>query len=169
MPESNKVNQRVKKTVYETAQKVGALINLLDVRLVYQDVRLGNLKSCQAEVSVGHGCATRRDIENKQIRIDANFQFELREKDQQGGEPMAFIRAVFALCYYIESVETVSDEEAQAFGSTSGSVTAWPYWREMLYSTMARMGLQPITLPSFRVAADSDEPTVESTATQQPA
>jgi preprotein translocase subunit SecB len=33
----------------------------------------------------------------------------------------------------------------------NGVFHVWPYWREMVQNTLARMGLPPLILPVFRV------------------
>lgn len=60
------------------------------------------------------------------------------------------IRATFALTYTLKESNKVTPEMAQAFGEVNGAYNAWPFWREFVYSTMARMGLPPLVMPVFR-------------------
>jgi hypothetical protein len=168
MNPSEKIVQKIPKAVLDKGAKVGEFINLCDVRLIFQEARLGNLKPCPAVATVGHGCKAARHAEQGQIHVEANFHFELRDQNLGAqADPMVLIRAVFTLSYHVSNLENISDDEINAFGTTSGSVSSWPYWRELLSSTMGRMGLPPMTLPSYRIAAES-EAVIEPNDSPQP-
>ena len=47
--------------------------------------------------------------------------------------------------------ESFSSEELEAFGEVNAVFNAWPYWRELVQASLARMLLPPLTLPVFRV------------------
>jgi len=63
-----------------------------------------------------------------------------------------FIHAEFALAFAAESLEGISDEHLNAFGLQTGFFCVWPYWREFVASTVARMGLPPLTVPLLSAA-----------------
>jgi hypothetical protein len=66
-------------------------------------------------------------------------------------EPLLTIQATFELLYRLpEGVEGTS-EELQAFAETNALFNAWPFFREIIHATMARMNLPPIALPLFRL------------------
>jgi hypothetical protein len=44
-----------------------------------------------------------------------------------------------------------TSEELQAFAETNALFNAWPFFREIIHATMARMNLPPIALPLFRL------------------
>ena len=61
------------------------------------------------------------------------------------------IRASFELAYLADGLQDFSDESLHAFAQTNGVFNAWPYWREFVQSTTARMGTKPIVVPVFRI------------------
>lgn len=51
----------------------------------------------------------------------------------------------------------------KAFADINAVFNAWPFFRELVHSTLGRMGLQPIALPVYRVApTTSAQPTTET-------
>jgi len=167
------VNQQAVRTIppeiLAKAAKVGEASGLCEVRLVSQEVRLGPLEGITVS-RIGHQCRVMRDAQNSKGVVEAAFAFELlKDKDT---EPQTFIRAVFALGFNVNELDSFSDDEIQAFGEVTGSVISYPFFRELLYSTLSRMGLPPIVLPSFRIAADkadaSSATVRDPIASQQP-
>jgi len=67
------------------------------------------------------------------------------------GAERLHIAASFRLDYRVPDAGVFTDEQLSAFGQVNGVYNAWPFWREYVYSTMARLGLPPMTLPVFRV------------------
>ncbi len=61
------------------------------------------------------------------------------------------ITASFELEYRAERLREFSEEALLAFAQTNGVFNAWPYWREFVQSTTARMGTKPIVVPLFRL------------------
>ena len=52
----------------------------------------------------------------------------------------------------MKSFEGINDEHLHAFSATNGVFNAWPYWREFVQNTTARMGLPtPVIVPVFRL------------------
>lgn len=70
--------------------------------------------------------------------------------------PDFVIEAEFALEYEIASETEFADEEIDAFAEMNGTFNAWPYWRELVQSTSARLGVAPLVVPVYRPAASSD-------------
>jgi preprotein translocase subunit SecB len=96
--------------------------------------------------------------------FEAAFSFEMAEDTEESrNDPPVAIRAVFALTYKVENLASFSDEELQAFGEINGVLNAWPFWRELVYSTLSRMGMPPVTLPTFRVIPTPEEQSTEKT------
>jgi hypothetical protein len=59
---------------------------------------------------------------------------------------------VFALAYRLSDAPKYSDAVLEEFAQTNAVFNAWPYWREYIQTTSARMNLPPMTLPVFRVS-----------------
>ncbi|MCY4075174.1 MAG: hypothetical protein OXH04_07075 [Acidobacteria bacterium] len=91
------------------------------------------------------------------LRIETAFTMEVRSAGEDE-ELQAEIRGTFELSYEIPDDETFSSEELEAFGEVNAVFNAWPYWRELVQASLARMSMPPLTVPVFRVAPpDTDE------------
>jgi len=94
--------------------------------------------------------------------IDA--QLTPNEKKQQ---PVVAIRAGFELRYKLPRGFTASRDELTSFAQTNGVYNAWPYWRELIQNTFARMNLPPVVLPLLRVARDIQQSKAEKARAQK--
>jgi hypothetical protein len=73
------------------------------------------------------------------------------QDDETTDEPPVQIDVTFALHYALEGTPSASDEDLEEFARVNGAFNAWPYWREYIQTTAARMNLPPTLLPVFRV------------------
>jgi len=64
-------------------------------------------------------------------------------------EPLLEIKSEFVAQY--ESPCELSEEEITQFGQNHVFYHVWPYWREVLQSSCARLGISPITIPPLRI------------------
>ena len=92
------------------------------------------------------------------LLIETAFSLEARSADD-AEKLQAEIRATFELSYTIPDEESFSPEHLEAFAEGNAVFNAWPYWRELVQASLARMSLPPLTLPVFRVvpAETTDE------------
>jgi hypothetical protein len=60
------------------------------------------------------------------------------EQPNQAGTSFS-IQAEFVLTYKVESLDNITDDHISAFGRMNGIHNAWPYWREYVQSTTARI------------------------------
>ena len=65
-------------------------------------------------------------------------------------EPLVSIETSFELQYCLPEGLRVEPQTLTTFAETNGIYNAWPYWREFVQSTLARMGLPPVVLPLLR-------------------
>lgn len=107
------------------------------------------------------------------IQADASDEFALKvsllvvaKPDEPEADAALEVEATFVLQYSLSRAEGVTSEDLTAFGLINGVYNAWPYWREFVQNTTARMGLPTITAPVFRL---SDALSDQSTAEDQPA
>lgn len=72
-------------------------------------------------------------------------------KDGSDGtiDPILEIRSEFIAQYESECELTI--EEIEHFSKEHVYYHVWPYWREVLQSSCARLGIPPIVIPPFRV------------------
>ena len=94
--------------------------------------------------------------------IEATFRLEVRsEGDEQ--ELQAEVRGTFELRYRIPNDESFSSEELTAFAEINAVFNAWPYWRELVQASLARMSMPTLTVPVFRFTPrDTAEDTTDS-------
>lgn len=69
------------------------------------------------------------------------------ENEEQ--EPVFEITAAFRACY--TSKTELTEECAKEFGQYNVGHTVWPYWREYVHSTSARVGLSTIDMPFYTI------------------
>jgi hypothetical protein len=80
--------------------------------------------------------------------FDCFHQYDLRIKDTRTNRSPVRLRVVFQVSYesHIPIDEAVFDE----FTETSLRLTTWPYLREYVHSTFARMNWPVLIAPTFR-------------------
>jgi len=64
-------------------------------------------------------------------------------------EPILEIKSEFVVQY--ESQCELSEDEINQFGQKHVYYHVWPYWREVLQSSCARLGIKPLVIPPLRV------------------
>lgn len=94
----------------------------------------------------------------KAFRPDAQIlrtrmTFQLIGHDVSSGKKTQLftIKSVFVVQYRLPEKVEVSQAECQSFADSNGVLNCWPYWREFIQSSVARMGLPPLTVPFFKV------------------
>ena len=147
--EQNLVTKR-KKDVNQGLM-VSDRVQLKDVRLI----------SCKCEQSpeavtgkksynINHETEVEIDKKNGYILVFPKFHFEAFIENQTS-EPVIHIDASFLLAYKIEDFGGLTQSGFEQFANLNGIYNAWPYWREYVQNTITRMGLQPLTIPVFRI------------------
>jgi hypothetical protein len=174
MAAAKKKGDRSRAETIERANRVAPLVDVFEIRLISQMARLKEWgENLPSVYGVAHRAEAKRDSEKSRIVVEAAFNFELAHDDLPSkAAPPAAIRAVFSLAYDVKNLESLADEDLQAFADTSGVSNAWPFWRELVYSTMSRMGLPPLTLPTLKLFPDEESPASSpnetATASKQP-
>jgi hypothetical protein len=88
--------------------------------------------------------------DDRSLRIEAAFTMEVRQAGEEE-QLQAEIQGRFELSYNIPKGENFSSEDFEAFGEWNAVFNAWPYWRELVQASLARMSMPPLTVPVFRV------------------
>jgi hypothetical protein len=60
------------------------------------------------------------------------------------------IEATFAIMYTCDDVSQFPAENLEAFANTNAIFNVWPFWRELVLNTSARMRITPIVVPLLR-------------------
>jgi preprotein translocase subunit SecB len=78
----------------------------------------------------------------------------------ESDKPVIKINATFLLAYKVASFDGFTKQGLKRFADLNGVYNAWPYWREFVQETTARMGLPTLTIPVFRIVTPQEvEPT----------
>ena len=78
-------------------------------------------------------------------------------------DPLVSIETSFELQYSLPEKFHTDPETLTTFAETNGLYNAWPYWREFVQSTFARMGLPPVVLPLLRAREAMEKTEAEKT------
>lgn len=152
-----------KKAVQQGKKKPGISPGLLvSDRVQIRDVRLMSCGCKQKPAAMAgkksYRISTSTDVQlNKDHRIIvvlAGFHFEA-SLEGTSQEPVLTIDASYALTYQADSFDGLTQEGFEQFANLNGIYNAWPYWREFVQNTVARMGLPPLTIPVFRIVESS--------------
>ncbi len=92
-----------------------------------------------------------RSEDGKQVRATVRFTLEGRFEGEESEGSALLIDAVFNAFYEIPSDHQASKEALDFFANANGTFNLWPYWREFVQSTAARMGVAGLIVPTYRV------------------
>jgi hypothetical protein len=87
--------------------------------------------------------------EGDEFAVRTRFALAALNKEDPAKDPHFQIRAEFILVYHLATLSQYSEQSLSAFAQTNGVFNAWPYWREFIQSTTARMGIPPVVVPVF--------------------
>ncbi|GDY00003.1 hypothetical protein LBMAG48_24060 [Phycisphaerae bacterium] len=95
-----------------------------------------------------------RATDDKQLRVIGRFSFFGTTRPEDGSAPNeadAFVRADadFMIAYEMSEGPAFSDDDIRAFMQINSTMNAYPFWREFVYSSLARAGLATMLLPPF--------------------
>jgi hypothetical protein len=147
---------------------VARLVEIAEVRLAYLDVKgpesVDQAGGIPGPLSLEQDFRADAKAEEQALRVLTHFDLALRAPEGPGKKARELVRlkAGFALRYHLPAKHDLSPEHLEAFAQVNGAYNAWPYWRELVQSTLARMGLPPVTIPVFKV------PRVEAAAAGEP-
>ncbi len=81
------------------------------------------------------------------------------------------LSAVLELSYRLSKEVALTPKQLKAFANINALYNAWPYWRELVQTTTARMGLPRLVVPVFRIARpqkERSEPSKKLTEDHEP-
>ena len=100
----------------------------------------------------------RRQEEEQAEYLNVRVSFYVGAQDEEDNLKLFTMRASLEVRYEVEGHLSEQDRKnIAAFTTVNSVVHAWPYYRELVQSTAARMGLPPITVPLFRADEISTE------------
>jgi len=137
------------KSLMDVSVGVAPWTHIKEVRLVNSSVRSQYQQpSAPTDVKYSIGARTDVDRETKQLIVHALLMScAVGEQEPECAKEILRIESEFLLTYDTNLPREITDAEADAFGKMNGIHNAWPYWREYVQSTTARLGFPPLTLP----------------------
>jgi len=87
----------------------------------------------------------------KLLDITVELVLSARDKDDSGPERVN-LTAKFVVRYSMADVPDFTEQHYLHFGSLNAMVNVYPYFRELVHTATARMGLHPLVLPLFKIA-----------------
>jgi preprotein translocase subunit SecB len=134
------------------ATVVSARVELLRIRLVESSISGSSIEDekMPSRMLVELNTEASYNEERGIITVSVQLGVSGRYKEAESGEPALKIDVKFIADYKLSSHEGLSSENFAAFGELNGVHNCWPYCREYIQSTVARMGLPPLVLPVFR-------------------
>jgi len=137
------------------AVSVSDRVQIRDVRLLKCNCFQGPLAGKgKQRFQLSYKADTKVDKEGGIINVLPAFRLKGFPEENVESEPVLIIEAFFLLSYKLESLKGLSQENFEHFGRINGIYNAWPYWREFVQNTVARMGLPRLALPVFRIGVE---------------
>ena len=127
-------------------------IQIEDVRLVRFAGRVDQESLAEAPQRIRARITHKSQCDQKGADLTAHIRFDLF-----GGQPqdlakrLVEVSATFRLDYHLTKSFQLSPQQRHAFAQVNVIYNAWPYWRELVQSTLARMGIPPLIVPVFRI------------------
>ena len=145
---------------FSRARRVASIAELSNVRLTALTVR-SDFSVGQAEESL----RLRIKVKSKAFltqkeRFSAQVRFRLiGEGKKDSAKPLLDLRCSFMLDYSLTPDSAAKASEIRAFTEGNAVFNGWPYFREIVQNTCARLGLSPPPVPllKFRIAAPKQD------------
>jgi hypothetical protein len=84
------------------------------------------------------------------LSCGVRMTLELGREDSDA-DPVLQVFAEYHVVYRLPEGTACDNDLAQAFSGKNGVFNAWPFFRELSHSLVARMGIPAIVLPLFRM------------------
>lgn len=163
---TTKVKRKTSKPDVNAGLLVSDRVQLKDVRLIEFgcNQKQGASRGKKA-YNMDYSTEVAVDKESGHVLVIAKFHFEaFAEGGPQKNKNVLKAHATFALTYTIENFKGLTQKGFKQFADLNGIYNAWPYWREFMQNTIARLGLPPLVIPVFRIVQPAGERTAKSKA-----
>ena len=145
---------------FSRARRVASIAELSNVRLtaltVRSDFSVGQApESLRLRIKV-----TSKAFLTHKEGFSAQARFRLIGQGKKGSaKPLLDFRCSFMLDYSLPPDSAIKPSEIRAFAEGNAVFNGWPYFREIVQNTCARLGLSPPPVPlcKFRIAAPKQD------------
>lgn len=140
---------------YALAAPVSQQVSIKDVRLISSEC-FQTPKAGRGKHSLNISCEVKTKADKKKgyIIVFPSFKLEGFPLERKQKNPDIVIDATFVIMYEAKNLEGLKRNNFEAFAQANGVYNAWPYWREFVQNTVARMNLPPLTIPVFRLVPE---------------
>ena len=138
------------------ATVVGPRATIQSVRLVNVSAMLGSADPEAMKYVRNRRTSTFARGSGNSLDVDIRFTIDIATSEADKSEPPISIEAKYRLTYKVEDLATLDDEHLRAFTQVNGYFNAWPFWRELTTSMMARSQAGLFLLPTLRVQTTSE-------------
>lgn len=137
---------------YALAAPVSEQVSIRDVRLISSGCSQ-TPNAIRGKHSLTINCEVKAQADKKKgyILVFPSFRLEGFPLERRQKKPDVVIEAAFVIMYEAKRLEGLKRDNFEAFAQSNGVYNAWPYWREFVQNTVARMNLPPLTIPVFRL------------------
>lgn len=146
-------------------------VQIENVRVVEANLRT-SMKTAEEvlEANIGRNARVLGLPEDGVFAVQVDFKFTVHPDDEK--KPKSFSNAsiavgvIFELTYRVPSNMSAPEEDLAEFARVNSVFNAWPYFREFVHASLARMGLPPFILPVYRLSADK-KPEIKKRVTRE--
>ena len=121
-------------------------IQIIDLRLV--SAKIDNLGYRESPPDSEVSLRAKAWYENAEQQIEVFHRYNLTVKDNKTQRPAARISVIFCLSLFSEV--PMVDEIFQTFEQYNLRINTWPYLREFVHNTLARMNYTGLILPLYK-------------------
>ncbi|MBN2377350.1 MAG: hypothetical protein JXD22_13185 [Sedimentisphaerales bacterium] len=151
MAKQSKKKKKTEENPFELALPVSDKVEIFEVRLIECECKQTPLADQGKQVlDYKYSVKAELDKERSQILLLPEFKMTAKPEKSAADKLSLSIQAKFLLAYTIDSTAIFTKKNIDAFGQINGIYNAWPYWREFVQATIARMGLPKLVIPVFR-------------------
>lgn len=102
-------------------------------------------------IDLGIKLSYTKEDEGQKLNVFVEFHLQGKDHADSADSPCLRVAATYMIAYSLSQPEGLGDANFKAFAEINGVFHGWPFWREFVSNTTARMGICPVTLPVHRV------------------
>jgi hypothetical protein len=145
----------------KAAGRLAAVAQIGDVRLydatAKRSIRHVREVGDHAELTIGRGARVKGPRgKDGSFVVLAGVEAKIVPPDPKA-RPFVVVKVSFEVSYRLPEGFDASAQELEDFAQVNAVFNVWPYCREFIQTTTARMGLPPIVLPLFRAPGGAKE------------
>ena len=135
----------------DMAKKLFDVVRIIDVSMTDCHACLRCDVSDPLLLSIHRVAKGSRSPDRRKACAQIRFRLEGRPEESDKKDADLFIEATFNAIYEVPEDLKTNGDALDFFAQANGTYNLWPYWREFVQTTSARMGLQGLTVPTYRI------------------